>query len=493
MGLPARITTKLSPYYERRRPEETLLYKTVQENWKTFEANWQTDFDRAALPKYVVKEFEEYLKCGILAHGFLRVKCESCEHEKLVAFSCKRRGFCPSCGGKRMAETAAYLVDHVIPEVPVRQWVLSMPIPMRYWLSSNPKLLTQVLKKIIRMIDGYYKNKAKASGVKKPRTGAITFLQRFGSALNLNLHFHILYLDGVYEKNDDHMIFHRIFPPQKHDMAELVKLIHKRLTGFFIKEGYLEEDHSLSDGASDPLSEQNPLLAQCIAASVQNRIALGDRAGQKIRKFMIHPLEVTHPTSQCAKMRGFSLHGAVSVSAKKRDRLEKLIRYVARPSVALSRMSEAINGDIQITLKKPFSDGTTHIVFTPMELIEKLVALIPQPRMHMVRFHGLLAPNSGLRSKVIPKPKEQSESKHDGAADPHQRQIKMNWAKLLKRTFNIDVLTCPLCSGNCKIISAIQDKKAINKILSHLHSPTEPPQPHEARAPPQQSFNFEYQ
>jgi len=97
---------------------------------------------------------------------------------------------------------------------------------------------------------------------------------------------------------------------------------------------------------------------------------------------MIHPLEVTHPSSQCAQMRGFSLHGAVAVSAKKRDRLEKLIRYVARPSVALSRMSATSHGDIRITLKKPFSDGTTHIVFTPMELIEKLVALIPQPRMH---------------------------------------------------------------------------------------------------------------
>jgi hypothetical protein len=317
-------------------------------------------------------------------------------------------------------------------------------------------------------------------------------LQRFGSALNLNLHFHILYLDGIYENQDDQMIFHRIFPPQKQEMAELVTLIHKRLTRFFIKKGYLEEDHTLSGQANDPLAEQNPLLAQCIAASVQNKIALGDRAGQRVRKFMIHPLEVTHPSTQCAQMRGFSLHGAVAVPAKKRDRLEKLIRYVARPSIALSRMSETSDGDIQITLKKPFSDGTTHIVFTPMELIEKLVALIPQPRMHMVRFHGLLAPNSKLRSKIIPKPKAKSEGDHGDVDNPNQSQRKINWAKLLKRTFNIDVLQCPLCFGNCKIISAIQDKKAITKILSHLNLPTEAPQPHDARAPPQQSFHFDY-
>jgi len=77
------------------------------------------------LPEYVEQEFEAYLKCGRLEHGFLRVRCEECHAEKLVAFSCKRRGFCPSCGARRMAETAALLVDEVLPARPLRQWVLS--------------------------------------------------------------------------------------------------------------------------------------------------------------------------------------------------------------------------------------------------------------------------------------------------------------------------------------------------------------------------------
>jgi hypothetical protein len=72
-------------------------------------------------------EFDAFLECGILAHGFLLLHCADCGHDKLVAFSCKRRGFCPSCGARRMAQTAAHLVDHVIPHVPVRQWVLSLP------------------------------------------------------------------------------------------------------------------------------------------------------------------------------------------------------------------------------------------------------------------------------------------------------------------------------------------------------------------------------
>ncbi|MDP2242269.1 MAG: transposase zinc-binding domain-containing protein [Burkholderiales bacterium] len=83
------------------------------------------------MPQFVKDEFDAFLECGILAHGFLRLRCTKYGHEKLVAFSCKRRGICPSCGARRMAETAAWLVEHVIPKVPVRQWVLSFPIPLR--------------------------------------------------------------------------------------------------------------------------------------------------------------------------------------------------------------------------------------------------------------------------------------------------------------------------------------------------------------------------
>ena len=74
-----------------------------------------------ALPTHIKKEFEAYLKCGRLEHGFICVRCEGCHHERLVAFSCKKRGFCPSCGARRMAESAALLVDEILPHEPVRQ------------------------------------------------------------------------------------------------------------------------------------------------------------------------------------------------------------------------------------------------------------------------------------------------------------------------------------------------------------------------------------
>jgi hypothetical protein len=98
------------------------------------------------LPEFVKDEFEAFLECGILANGLLRARCAECAHEKLVAFSCKRRGFCPSCGARRMAESAAYLVDQVIPHVPVRQWVLSFPVALRILFAAQPELLTPVLR-----------------------------------------------------------------------------------------------------------------------------------------------------------------------------------------------------------------------------------------------------------------------------------------------------------------------------------------------------------
>ena len=100
---------------------------------------------RTAFPMFVTDEFDQFLQCGILAHGFLRLRCDGCTEGKLVAFSCKRRGICPSRGTRRMAVAAAHLVDHLIPRVPVRHWVLLFPIPLRSLFAVHTELLLPVL------------------------------------------------------------------------------------------------------------------------------------------------------------------------------------------------------------------------------------------------------------------------------------------------------------------------------------------------------------
>ena len=158
--------------YVRHRPERSLLYQIVEEYYPVFVSYLATQ--GTALPGYVQREFEDYLKCGRLEHGFLRVRCDSCHAEHLVAFSCKRRGFCPSCGARRMDESAALLADEVFPEQPVRQWVLSFPYPLRFPFASRPAIMGQVLGIVYRCIATHLIKKAGFS-CNTAQTGAVTF------------------------------------------------------------------------------------------------------------------------------------------------------------------------------------------------------------------------------------------------------------------------------------------------------------------------------
>jgi hypothetical protein len=158
------------------------LYKAVQEGLSTFleEAGQVGN----GLPRYVQREFERYLECGVLAHGFIRVRCDSCKDELLVAFSCKARGVCPSCNAMRAHLTAAHLVDNVLPVAPYRQWTFSFPWKLRWALARDERLLSSVLTVCLRALFSIQRRRARKLGV-RGQTGAITFVQRFGSALQL--------------------------------------------------------------------------------------------------------------------------------------------------------------------------------------------------------------------------------------------------------------------------------------------------------------------
>ena len=141
----------------RRKPEASDLYQIVQQELETFFAS--TAARERPVPRFVARELCAFLRCGILAHGFLRVHCDACGLARVVAFSCKGRGFCPSCGGRRMADTAAHLVDRVLPGVPVRQWVLSLPFALRFHPFLPPddtdveRVARQVARRVARLLE----------------------------------------------------------------------------------------------------------------------------------------------------------------------------------------------------------------------------------------------------------------------------------------------------------------------------------------------------
>jgi ribosomal protein S27E len=136
------------------------------------------------LPKFIEREFDDFLRCGRLEYGFLRVVCGDCKHEKLVAFSCKRRGFCPSCGARRMAESAALLVDDVLQGYPIRQWVLSLPIPLRLLLARYPNELSKVMGIIHRAISTHIVNRA---GFTTKQARAMSWAQRLKRVFNIDI------------------------------------------------------------------------------------------------------------------------------------------------------------------------------------------------------------------------------------------------------------------------------------------------------------------
>jgi hypothetical protein len=141
----------LAAAYRPRRPTETVLYAVVRDWLETFLAHARESYE-APLPRYVEDELRGYLKCGVFAHGFVRAHCDSCGHDLLVAFSCKARSVCPSCTGRRMANTAAHLVDRVLPAVPVRQWVLSLPWELRALAAFKADVLSALARIFVEAI-----------------------------------------------------------------------------------------------------------------------------------------------------------------------------------------------------------------------------------------------------------------------------------------------------------------------------------------------------
>ena len=462
--------------YKQRKPEQTVLYQAVAQNLRTFEA--LVESNGKCLPDYVSKEFEAFLRCGVLAHGFLRLRCEGCKYQTLLAFSCKKRGFCSSCGGRRMAESAAHLIDEVLPKVGVRQWVLSFPMPIRFILAKNSKIQGSCLTLVHRAITGYIRKKAKQKGIEsKLQPGAVTLIQRAGGALNLNVHYHMLFLDGgFYESSQDKSLDQKpkyawVEPPTDQEIKDLVETLAKRVIRFLKKKGYFQDD--VTESAPEEDQRQEELLPELQAASVQSRIALGERRGQKVRR--LGQLKASDFQSElkgplCAQVLGFSLHAGVYCAPQERKKLEKLCRYVTRPAVAEERLKLQPNGDIVLRLKTKYSDGTSHLLFSGLEFIEKLAALVAPPRIHLTRFFGCLAPNSKIRSQIVPEKPQQVQavvtltSPTDPESVTPKRSRRTGWVELLARVFAIDMQNCPNCPGQLKVVAAIVESSAVKRI-----------------------------
>ena len=453
----------MSATVEIRGASHDLLHGIVREGFPPLRAAL-AGVDRS-LPRYVEREFEGYLGCGDPAGGFAWLVCDGCERHRLVPFSCKGRGFCPSCGGRRMASMAAGWVDGVFPRVAVRQWVLTVPWKHRWTLARRPGLARGVLRIALRVVTRWMRER---TGAEAGQGGSVTVVQRFGSALNLNLHFHILALDGVYQRDaaTQALRFHRSPPPTTEEVGELVSEVAGRAERWLKRRGVTSDIEVDEDDAQQVL----------MAASVQGRQALGPRAGAPVRTVQVFGGRAFKLPPRCASSGGYNLHAGVVVKARDRAGLERVCRYVARPPLAKERLERLPDGRVEVGMKRVWSDGTRALVLTPAEFCEKLAALVPPPRSNQVLYHGILAPNAAWRREVVPKPPRPKRehrrlSRGTGIGNPRW----MAWSELLWRVFAVDGWRCEGCARVMRLKAVVEGPPASTGILAWLRRGRDPP------------------
>ncbi len=270
--------------------------------------------------------------------------------------------------------------------------------------------------------------------------------------------------------------FRQVKAPKRAELTQLTHSIASRVARYLERQGLLERSTGniyLTPEALDAPDEDPS--NQLLGSSITYRIAVGPQQGRKV--FTLQTLPDCRSDNSFASMvsevAGFSLHAGVATKTNERAKLERLCRYIARPAISTKRVSITRNGRVRYELKTPWRNGTTHVIFEPTDFISRLVALVPKPRVHLTRFHGVFAPNSKYRARVTPakrgKGRKTGVENDNAKQTPAERHAAMTWAQRLKRVFDIDVETCSECGGDVKIIASIEDPVVIKTILAHLN------------------------
>ncbi len=435
-----------------------------------------------------------------------------------------------------MAAQAAQLVDCILPAVPIRQFVLSFPFELSLLAATKPEVLRALARIHAEELARHYKNAAKKSGeTGKLHAGAVTFVQRFGSSLNLHVHLHTCALDGVYVEGEEGeaLRFVAAAPPSRADLYVLAERVALRVTTWLRKRGYAkDDDHASNDTPDRTFAEVLAQLATQRGTGENVKDDTGESDG---------PAEPAAPLRDEAVTRhGFNLHASLTIAADDDLGRERLCRYGLRPPLSLSRLRVLRDGRISYRVKKSSRRVSRCRIMTPVEWIARLCALVPPPRYPLTRFHGVLAPRAKLRPRVVPKMPEgtaaacPSASSRNGDTSEHRRQpgerppprdrsgpviptalpvsattlartmdgadvpmpnvlsarhlsrigrgllfaasSNVPWATLLARTFEIDVKSCARCGGRLEVRAVVTDHDIARPILDAMKAA--------ARAPP---------
>ena len=331
-----------------------------------------------------------------------------------------------------------------------------------------------------KRIERWYR---KATGRKQGKSGAITAIQRFGSALNLNLHYHIISIDGVFYRGSDDALHFFQATPTTEDVERLVEEIARASEAWLAKQGYGGEDE---DNTEDDEDAQGVLQM----ASLNGVVAFGERAGKRVRKVITLGGKEFALGPRCASFDGYNIHANVALAAHDRSGLERLCRYILRPPLAAARIERLPDGRVRVGMKRVWSDGTSAIELSCLELTEKLAAIVPPFRSNQLLYAGILAGNAAWRAEVVPKVPSSDEAKQEARAalrlvkrdakrgrDKLPDDAPLGWAELLKRVFGVNGWECPDCGKRMHLRTVVEGSPAALTITKSLLRSTGPPRP----------------
>ena len=225
-------------------------------------------------------------------------------------------------------------------------------------------------------------------------------------------------------------------------------------------------------------------------ASLNNVVALGERAGKRVRKVVTLGGKEYALGPRCASFDGYNVHANVSLAAHDRSGLERLCRYILRPPLAAGRIERLTDGRVRLAMKRVWSDGTSAIELSPLEFVEKLAAIVPPFRANQLLYAGVLAGNAAWRAEVVPKVPSSDEAKQEARAalrlvkrdgkrgrDKLPDDAPLGWAELLKRVFGVDGWECPDCGKRMRLRTVVEASPAALTITKSLLRSTGPPRP----------------
>ena len=419
--------------YRPRDPRGSPFYRLVQDHLEDFALTLRQHETRKPLPDPgIVDTFRDFLECGILRFGAVRYRCPDCGQNLFVGFSCRRRGLCYSCDAKRSAYTAAHAMDFLLPPVPYRQWVLSVPKRLRWHMNDRPDLVGEVSSILAQVLDEHLRQRHPDG-----QSAQLHFVQRFGAALNLHLHLHVVAADGVFEEVRDRRgsksaRFTKVPAPTQAELKRLLEIVRRKVLRRFVRLGVIPQevaDQMLSWGNS-----------------------------------------------------GFSLHADTWVRADDREGLRRLLRYCSRPGFSPKRLRYLPGQNLAIYDAERQEGTCRQLRLDPVELLRRIALLKPPKRKNLVRYHGALAPNAPMRPLIAEAARRYARK----TAPPTKigGAVSRSWASLIARVFEVDPLLCPRCGTRMEPVAVIMEVPEVTRLMDHLGLDVGFPKTLPARSPP---------